>query len=230
MARINGNSMCGRFTLANDLKTSSLLKALQVAGGEPLYSTDQAPGSQISIVRQGEQRCISNATWWLFLDPLTLKPNTRYASFNSRWDKLNAPHSIAYRPYRESRCIIPASAFCEGLGDKKAYHKIELLDQAIAFGGLYRTHIHPETGKMHYSASIITLPPVNMWSSIHPKPFPLILDTSDGNIIDKWLNPAFTDVEAFAHLGEPDMGRTQCVTPTDKASKWNSAGESFLLA
>ena len=86
------------------------------------------------------ERRVSQAIWWLFLDRKTLKPDYRYASFNSRSDKLHKLQGISYTPYRESRCIIPASAFVEGLGDKKTYHMIELEGAAIAFGGLYREY------------------------------------------------------------------------------------------
>lgn len=49
------------------------------------FTPDAAPGSTISIVRQsGAGRLISDAIWWLMLDPATLKPNYKYASFNSR--------------------------------------------------------------------------------------------------------------------------------------------------
>jgi hypothetical protein len=38
---------------------------------------------------------------------------------------------------------------------------IELADQAIAFGGLYKESVNRNTGEIVYSASIITLPPVS---------------------------------------------------------------------
>lgn len=109
--------MCGRFTLRPDGQIQEFLDTFNI-DGQPSYSDDIAPGSQISIIYQKPAQLVT-ATWWLLLDHNTLKPNYKYASFNSRWDKLDQPRSISYKPFRESRCIIPASPFMEGLGDKK---------------------------------------------------------------------------------------------------------------
>jgi putative SOS response-associated peptidase YedK len=219
--------MCGRFNITPKKEVLSMLEAIETTG-EPKFSSDIAPGAQISIIPSS--RSIQTATWWLLLDPATLKPNYKYSSFNSRSDKLNLPRSIAYKPYRESRCIIPASAFVEGMGDKKTYHMIELVDQAIAFGGLYKEQINQNTGEIIFSASIITLPPIEKWSNIHPKSIPLMLDYNNNKLIDKWLDPDFSDVDEFNDLLKPEIHQTQSVTPIDRPSKWNPIGESFLIS
>ena len=125
--------MCGRFQLKSDEKTKVLIDTLQ-ANGALHYADDIAPAAQISIIIKGA--AIKTACWWLLLDSSSLKPNYKYASFNSRSDKLNQASSLAYKPFRESRCLILASAFVEGLGDKKTYHKIELADKATQVLGL----------------------------------------------------------------------------------------------
>lgn len=120
--------MCGRFNITD----SPHVRALMTGIGMPLYKQDElrfsgdiAPGATISIIRHdGNELVVSDAIWWLMLDPKTCKPDHRYASFNTRSDKLHTPRSLGYKPYRESRCIVPASAFIEGAGDKKTYHKI----------------------------------------------------------------------------------------------------------
>ncbi|MBN4053559.1 SOS response-associated peptidase family protein [Haliea sp. AH-315-K21] len=174
--------MCGRFQLKQDSKSDTLLKTLNVKG-QAKYADDIAPGAAISFIHIN--LALDTAIWWLLLDNESLKPNYKYSSFNSRSDKLNQPRSIAYKPFRESRCIIPASAFVEGLGDKLTYHQIELEDQAIAFGGLFKEHVNHDTGEIVYSASIITLPPLQKWANIHPKSIPLMLDFNNKNLIDK---------------------------------------------
>ncbi|MDC1436054.1 SOS response-associated peptidase [Gammaproteobacteria bacterium] len=219
--------MCGRFQLKADGKTKALIDTLQTSGAL-LYADDIAPGAQISIIT--EEASIKTATWWLLLDATSLKPNYKYASFNSRSDKLNQPRSIAYKPFHESRCLIPASAFVEGLGDKKTYHTIELLDKAIAFGGLYKEYLNRETGEIIYSASIITLPPVTKWANIHPKSIPLMLDYENKALTDKWLDPAFNKLADFKKNLQPDIKQTQHVTPIDRPSRWKPVGESFLLS
>ena len=220
--------MCGRFNLKPNRKTEALLSDLS-AFGQPIYADDIAPGALISIINNNQLPTLKTAIWWLLLDHRTLKPNYKYASFNSRSDKLFQPRSISYGPYRESRCIIPASAFVEGLGDKKTYHMIELADQAIAFGGLYTENVNRDTGEIVYSASIITLPPVNEWDNIHPKSIPLMLDYTNKEIIDKWLDPDFSDVDAFNELLNPEIRQTQRITPIGRPSQWNPIGESYLL-
>lgn len=204
---------------------------MQVLGVElyPLHDKpDIAPGSVIQIIHQRYgQRHLSDAIWWLFLDPSTLKPNYKYASFNSRSDKLHSSKAIAYKPYRQSRCIIPASAFVEGLGDKKTYHKICLEDSAIAFGGLYKEYINQSTGESVYSASVITLPPLlPEWENIHPKSMPLILPFEDQETIAKWLDPNFTDVQQFEHLLKPAVRQPQKVCKIARASKWDEEVEA----
>src|SRR5690606_6277702 len=131
--------------------------------------------------------------WWLMLDPTTGKPNYRYSSFNSRSDKLHTKSAIAYRPYRETRCIIPASAFIEGLGDGKTYHKIHLQAQAVPFGAIYKEYVNQETGEVIRGASIITLPPLAEWEGIHTKASPLILPLDPG-VLAQWMDPELTDV------------------------------------
>jgi putative SOS response-associated peptidase YedK len=222
--------MCGRFNVFDSPEVQILLKVLGMAGAQLRYSADVAPGSTISIIRESDQhRQVCDAIWWLMLDRQTLKPNYDYASFNSRWDKLNTKGSLAYQPYRQGRCIIPASAFIEGLGDRRSYHQIKLQNEAIAFGGLYKHYLDPNTGESIYTASIITLGPLPQWQQIHPKSMPLILPVQDSALINSWLNPAQQDVTPFENLLIPGIRSTQVITPIGKPSQWNPIGASFIL-
>ncbi|MEX2468355.1 MAG: SOS response-associated peptidase family protein [Pseudohongiellaceae bacterium] len=223
--------MCGRFNLIDSPEIQWLCETLGISLFPRHGSPDCAPGSTIAIIHDKDgERTVSEAIWWLLLDHETLKPNYKYASFNSRSDKLDNPRGIAYRPYRESRCLIPASAFVEGLGDKQTYHKVELEDSAIAFGGLYKEHFRPDTGELVYSASLITLPPLSpQWDNIHPKSMPLMLDFEDQALIDKWLDPNFHNVAEFEPLLQPKITKSMRVTKIDKPSKWNQIEDSFLI-
>ena len=106
---------------------------------------------------------------------------------------------------------------------------IELVDQAIAFGGLYKESFNRNTGEIVYSASIITLPPVNEWRNIHPKSMPLMLDYKNKELIDKWLDPNFSDIDTFSEPLNPEIRQTQRITPIVRPSQWNPIGESYLL-
>lgn len=224
--------MCGRYNVTDNLAVRKMMVDLNMPVYQQdkfIFSPDHSPGSTISIIRQvGDELLISDAIWWLMLDPTTLKPNSKYASFNSRSDKLHTPRALAYKPYRESRCIIPATAFIEGLGDGKTYHKIEFPDAAIAFGGIYKTWINPVTGETVLSASIITCPPIPQWATIHPHSCPLILQDQPSLWRD-WLNPAITDVSQFESLLTAGIPRQHRVTPIGKVSKWNEIGEAMEL-
>ncbi|MEX0740574.1 MAG: SOS response-associated peptidase family protein [Pseudohongiella sp.] len=220
--------MCGRFNVIDSDEVMTLLHHLGITlYPEFRFTPDAAPGSTISIVRQmDDERRVSDATWWLMLDPVTLKPNYKYASFNSRSDKLDTPRALAYKPYRESRCVIPASAFIEGLGDGKTYHKLRPVSDAIAFGGVYREWVNHDTGETALSASIITLPPPDngVWAqTIHPKSMPLILP-DDQATLDAWLDPAEQDVSRFNELLQPRIRLKLVATPIGKVSKWNEIG------
>jgi putative SOS response-associated peptidase YedK len=222
--------MCGRFNVIDSPEVHALLKELNIQSGQLRYIPDAAPGSVISIVIDGpDGHILTDALWWLLLDADTLKPNYHYATFNSRWDKLNSKGSLAFQPYRSSRCIIAASAFVEGLGDGKTYHKIELEGSAIAFGGLYKHYIHRQTGESVYAASIITLGPVPQWQNVHPKSHPLILPADDPVVLNAWLNKDNNDVSPFDPLLESRIRKPQRITPIGRPSKWNAIGESWII-
>ena len=223
--------MCGRFNLIDSPEIQWLCKALGISLLPKHENRDIAPGSTIAIVHNvSGARQVSDAIWWLLLNHETLKPNYKYATFNSRYDKLLQKRSISYLPYRESRCIIPASAFIEGLGDKKTYHKIELQKSAIAFGGLYKEYFKRETGEIVYSASIITLPPlVPQWNDIHPNSMPLMLDFEDEELADKWLDPNFHEVEEFKSLLVNHVQKDMVITRVGRPSKWNPIADSFII-
>ncbi|GJL65378.1 MAG: putative SOS response-associated peptidase YoqW [Nitrospirales bacterium] len=223
--------MCGRFNLIDSPEVQWLCESLGIDLGQLTKRRDTAPGDRISIVHDhyGE-RTVSEAIWWLMLDSKTLKPNYKYASFNSRSDRLNESRSLAYRPFRSSRCIIPASAFVEGLGDKKTYHKIELEDSAIAFGGIFKEYISKETGERQLAASIITLPPlIPEFRKIHPKSMPLMLPFEDEELISRWLNPEFDNVQEFDSLLTERLESSLRVTRIDRPSKWNPIEDSFMI-
>ena len=223
--------MCGRFNVIDSPEIQWLCASLGISLTARHASRDIAPGGKIAIVHElGGERVVSDAIWWLLLDHQNLKPNYKYASFNSRSDKLHSKRGIAYTPYRQSRCVIPASAFVEGLSDKKTYHKIELEGSAIAFGGLYKQHLNRETGEIVLSASIITLPPLTpQWDEIHPKSMPLMLDFEVAALIARWLDPDNEDVEAFGQLLEPSVGKPMVVTRLDPPSKWAPLADSFMI-
>lgn len=213
-------------------KESSQLKAAAKNSQGIIISDDIAPASDISIVlQQGEQRIIQTANWWLLqeLKGESYVPLHQYASFNSRSDKLNVPNSASYEPYRYQRCVIPASGFIEGLGDKKTYHAIVPQQEAIAFAGIYRSWPLPN-GNAFYSASIITVAPHSKMTGVHEKAFPLMLNPAYEELIDAWLNPHFHEVEAFNDVLSPVLLQDFTVQPINKPSQRIQAGPAKYIA
>jgi putative SOS response-associated peptidase YedK len=195
------------------------------------FSDDVAPASTVSIIKQDkDQRMFADATWWLLMEKNNegLKANYKYASFNSRSDKLNNSSAIAYHPYRETRCIIPASSFVEGQ-DKHYYH-LKPENTAIAFGGLYKTWLDDKTGKFVHSTSIITLPGHPKFEHIHKKSLPLMLPLDNKPLIDAWLDPEFQQVNSFIPFLKPVLHADFHATPIDKPSKRNQIGLMEVIA
>ncbi|MFT5162817.1 MAG: putative SOS response-associated peptidase YedK [Alteromonadaceae bacterium] len=196
------------------------------------FSHDVAPASTISMIKQGNdgQRSIEDAVWWLLMDKSQdgYKANYKYASFNSRSDKLNSPQAIAYQPYRTSRCIIPASSFVEG--QDKQYHQLTPVNSAIGFGGIYKTWVNENNGERLHSASIITIPGHSKFEHIHRKSLPLMLPMNNQHLIEAWLNPQFDRVEKFDKFLQPFLRHEFTATPIDKPSKRNPIGLSETIS
>ena len=182
------------------------------------------------VVTSGSDRIVVPAIWWLLLDSQTLKPSC-YTSFNTRSDKLHVKNSAGYYPYRQHRCIVPATAIVEGEGPKgkRRYHRIEPESAAFALGGLYKQWVNPATGEHQTSCSVITLPPHPDWEGIHSKSTPLFLPHDDRALIDKWLDPSFTQVEEFDQLLVPALRDRLIVTPVDRPSNQQIVGDSFVI-
>lgn len=126
---------------------------------------------------------------------------------------------IPYHPYRQSRCIIPASAFIEGLGDSKTYHKIQIQNQAIAFGAISMEYVNKKTSEIIRRASITTLGPLAEWEGIHAKVSSMVLPL-DKDLLVRWIDSQETDVEHFEPLLQLTIGAPQIVTPLGKVRKW----------
>ncbi|MGJ8662074.1 MAG: SOS response-associated peptidase family protein [Marinicella sp.] len=198
--------MCGAYNVINDPFTHAITESLGVAAVETRGI--RAPASMIQIVTEdANDRYLEDAKWWLLLNP-DGKPNYKYATFNSRWDKLYSS-SLTKNLFKTSRCIMPASGVIEG--QDKHYHHITSERGAVALGGIYKQYkIGDETLT---TASVITCGGNPKLDSIHRKSVPLMLDWEDENLLDMWLDPSLTDSEAFRHLLTPKINMNLIATP-----------------
>lgn len=189
---------------------------------------------KVTIIREHNgQRQVDHAIWWLLLDKTndSLQPS-KYTSFNTRYDKLNLPRSAGYKPFRESRCVLVVKGFGETeFVNKKPvhYYDMEAVEgEALAMAGLYKEWIHPMTGELILSCSIITLPPHEKLKHIHSKSMPLILSQTDDSI-DMWLDSSFHNVEKFEYLLKPYLPQDLVAYPIDKPSTYNQIAELAVI-
>ena len=234
--------MCGRLNVIDDAGVQALLKQLQIdLWPEPLQESRFIRATQpVSIVRTvhsatsptGTQRELNKADWWLLQERTDtgFKPSN-YTSFNTRYDKLNVPRSAGYKPFRETRCIIPAKGFGETeFVNKKPLHYYDMTaeaNEAIAFGGLYKEWRHPETGEWKLSCSVITLPPHPKIKAIHSKAMPLMLP-QQGGWLDAWLDPN-TDPQTLMPLMQAYLPQNLIAQKIDKPSSYQAVGEPFVI-
>ena len=84
--------------------------------------------------------------------------------------------------------------------------------------------------RINAQASIITLSPSSPeWQKIHPKSIPFMIDYSDDQMVDLWLDPDFKAVTKFQSLFTETGNRSMKVTPIGKPSQWDVAGDSFSI-
>ncbi len=194
------------------------------------------PAAGVDIILEDDSgRRPQAAIWWLLLEWREAggyRPS-RYTSFNTRSDKLDEKRSAGYRPYRQARCIVPASYFIEGDGPKgrRHYHRMEPDEHAFALGGLYRTWVNKSTGEMLYSCSVITLPPhpSETWRQVHGKSTPLMLPTDRPEVIDRWLDPGFASVEDFSALLQPTFTQGVSCVPIQRPGDQKVLGDALRI-
>ncbi|HOP21852.1 MAG TPA: SOS response-associated peptidase family protein [Gammaproteobacteria bacterium] len=216
--------MCGAFAAISDFKVKNLTLKL---GVEDIESRGiRVPASNIQIVYEHVERGrnLIDAKWWLMLEESGM-PNYKYATFNSRSDKLYSSR-LTKGPFQKSRCIIPASGFIEG--QNKKYHYLENPDNAMALGGICKHYkINDE---FITTASIITCPGNPKLKNIHEKSIPLMLNHDDTDLINMWLSPKITDSEIFSALLTNKLNVDLRVTPIKAARDLTTKGNAFFIS
>ena len=219
--------MCGAFKIFNHLFVDALTDYFDVPNIQANKTGNWANcGSEIEIIlNDGSDNQLQTATWWLLLDNKggQLKPS-KYTSFNSRWrDGFSRANQ---KPFKQSRCIIPARGFVEGMNKK--YHYLEPIKQAVAFGGLYKTWTN-DAGDTITSCSVITIDPHPKFENIHKKAMPLMLPVDDANLLDTWLDPNIQDTNIFLPYMIPELRTDIEVTPLQKWRSFEPADEPFVI-
>ncbi|WP_444994238.1 SOS response-associated peptidase family protein [Aliikangiella sp. IMCC44359] len=175
----------------------------------------------ISIGRDGGPVGV-NANWWLFQTRTEngYTYDKRYKSFNTTKAKLFTNRK---KDFTHHRCVIPASCFYEWKGNR---YKIEPIDDAIAFGGLYKTWKTEDPANPHYSCSVITLPGHSKLKHIHEKSLPLMLLKDE---IEPWLDDSFHNPDYWLPTLESKIRFDLRVTPVDKKDPSIQIGDSEII-
>ena len=206
--------MCGRFNVVDDPFTVELLQHFGIdsdfAPTVCQYNTE--PGSIVPIIinSRGTYKLV-NAIWWMLLKETSegLRPNAKWRTFNAVTRRLT--ESPLYRdPFRNSRCIIPASGYYEWKkeNEKRVPYYIKPVDQAIAFAGLYKTWRYKD--KFIFSCTLLTTNAHPKLTGIHDKSSPVMLQPDK---FEEWLDPSATDTGQFQPLFEPRFHSEFSVTP-----------------
>lgn len=209
-------------------RTAKIPKLVRILEGwgitEPLPFGRFWPGTQISgvLIANSERVHAVDATWWFLLEDKdgTLKPNRKITCFNSR----NLDGRLWKAPFKTSRCIIPATAIVE---TKVNQSYLMEAPEGVLLGGLYRAWAIDDN--LVYSCSVITCEPHSRFSQYHDKSIPLFLP-SDPELLNTWLDPAFTDTAFFGGLIDQARIPTAFqVTPVKNSRKLDPQGPAEVL-
>lgn len=217
--------MCGRMNVSDSPFVRELMENLGLSI-YPAAKNNIGPGSSTGIViEDAGARQLYEATWSLLIEPKKktpgYRPNPKWHTFNARSARLQSSR-LWSSAFKSHRAIVPASCFFEWK-DKVCY-AVGPEDSGIAFAGLYRKwQFGDETV---YSFSIITLPGQAVFSHIHEKSYPLMLEKAD---FDRWLDPEFKEVNAFQGLLDSGIRREVLVTPVESPASMVVAGESTRI-
>lgn len=240
--------MCGRLNIIDDPSVRALCDAMDIDIGPDQFEPDATQvfkrylgaASKVSIIREfNQKRAMQNAIWWLLLEPTEtgFKPS-RYTSINTRYDSLDNPRKAGYRPFRQSRILVPVKGFGESeyksgkllhCHDMQAKEGSKDTDGAMLMAGLCRDWHHSGTGEVVTSFSIITLPPHPKLRHIHSKSTPMMFP-KDNALIDRWLDSNNQQVEDFTPLLQPTIYQDLAVQQIAKPSKYEETiGEGFEI-
>lgn len=197
--------MCGRYAYSHDpdvvSSEFSVVKILPTREElDKLHNL--APKMTAPIVFNDHGvRTLDNALWSLV--PTWSKDGKPgdFSTFNARDDGLLTSKLYA-KPFRESRCIVPARGFYEWQGKKMPkpcfyMHRADNLPLGMA--GLMSLWEPKNGGKPVRSFTIITTDPNYMMEKIHHR-MPVILDINDYDI---WLDSDNHDTAALSKLLRP---------------------------
>lgn len=213
------SGLCGRFLLSLiPEEYAGMLRIDHVPNlGPELFAPrfNIAPTQQILIVRDDEAgqsgRALSAARWGMIPPWTTSLDTIKRPIFNARsetlWEK-----PLFKEAARARRCVIPADGFYEwrkpsSPGKRKQQFLIRPSDSSpMFFAGIWSTWtrpVNPDAPPIT-SCAILTTASNEAMAPIHDR-MPVIL--SNASALDRWLDPALTEVETLSDLFAPAPSR-----------------------
>ena len=192
--------MCGRFNIVDSPQVHALLELAGVKVDNLPTRYNIAPTEPVPLLHQFESRTVlSSARWWL-TPHWAKQPDTTYAMFNARWEKLNS--SPAWKgPFRHHRGFVPASSFIEWKADSrgKQPYLVSLKDQAMAFAALW--DLWEKEDSHILSCAIVTHESDERFWDVHQR-MPLVLDPQ---AVQLWLSDGELDIDnpKTLHIDQP---------------------------
>jgi putative SOS response-associated peptidase YedK len=189
--------MCGRYTLATDLK--QVAKRFDAAAEEiPAISSryNIAPTQQVIVVSDEGKRTIKQMRWGL-IPSWAKDPAIGNRMINARAETL--AEKPAFRAaLKKRRCIIPADGFFEWkkLGKvKQPVHIVLKSREPFGFAGLWEHWKSPD-GEEILSCTIITTEANELLKAVHER-MPVILSREAEAV---WLDPKIQEPEKLLPL------------------------------
>lgn len=227
--------MCGRFNVTDNIAVRWLMDYL----GIPLYPQERLNVSPLSsmefVYQDSDGRHLIDGFWSVLIEH---NPNTgNYRQVKTAQGKPLSTFNAASRNLRTSRLwkplfkskrsIIPVSGFHEWSmwnGKKTCFNITPADGSAFAIGGLY--DFKSIEGESVPVAASVTLPAHDKFVEFHKKSIPLMLRPED---FDMWLDPEFTNTEAFEDLLQATIKIDWQVTPVDSPGSLNPIGDSMII-
>ncbi len=197
--------MCGRFDLnEHQLKINFGVDlgglSLPDDGPAVLPAYNIAPTSRVLTILSDGYGNQPRLMRWGLVPRWSKEINSRYAMINARDDRILTTKSYA-GPFRNQRCLIPASGFYEWKrGPRQARWPVRFTlksEDTFAFAGIWE-RARPG-GEEVLSCSIITTAANRLVSTIHDR-MPVILAPEDYR---RWMDPRNENVEDLLELLRP---------------------------
>lgn len=217
--------MCGRYGLNHpDPVLAEWYRASFMPELKPRYNI--APTMEILAVRDTDSGRLGSMMRWGLI-PYWLKDVKKLPVLNNARAETVAEKPAFRQPFRQRRCLIPASGFFEWKteGRRKQPYFISSRDGTpFSFAGIYETWV-TDTGEAKESCAIITTECNALMQPIHDR-MPVILSQ---DAWDTWLDPDLRRDEILLSLLKPcDENRIQAWPVTQAVGKVVNQGEELF--